>query len=43
VDAPELLLEINERTGFADGFTHAGECGARAGGRCHQHLRGAAG
>jgi hypothetical protein len=32
VDLPELLLEMHARTGFADGFTHASECGARAGG-----------
>ncbi len=29
VDLPELLLEIHERTGFADEFTHVGEGGAR--------------
>ena len=32
VDLPELLLEMHARTGFADGFTHASEGGARAGG-----------
>src|SRR6185312_15761043 len=32
VDLPELLLEVHVRTGFADGFTHASEGGARAGG-----------
>ena len=31
VDLPELLLEMHARTGFADGFTHASEGGARAG------------
>ena len=31
VDLPELLLEMYARTGFADGFTHASEGGARAG------------
>jgi len=30
VDLPELLLEMHARTGFADGFTHASEGGARA-------------
>lgn len=29
VDLPELLLEIHERTGFADEFIHIGEGGAR--------------
>ncbi len=29
VDLPELLLEMHARTGFADGFTHASEGGAR--------------
>src|ERR687894_1090110 len=32
LDLPELLLEMHARTGFADGFTHASEGGARAGG-----------
>ena len=32
VDLPELLLEMHARTGFADGFTHASEGGARVGG-----------
>ncbi len=32
VDLPELLLEMHARTGFANGFTHASEGGARAGG-----------
>ncbi len=32
VDLPELLLEMHARTGFADGFTHASEGGARASG-----------
>jgi TnpA family transposase len=32
VDLPELLVEMHARTGFADGFTHASEGGARAGG-----------
>ena len=32
VDLPELLLEMHAHTGFADGFTHASEGGARAGG-----------
>jgi TnpA family transposase len=32
VDLPELLLEMHTRTGFAGGFTHASEGGARAGG-----------
>src|SRR3954470_6426971 len=32
VDLPELLLEMHARTGFAAGFTHASEGGARAGG-----------
>jgi hypothetical protein len=32
VDLPELLLEMHTRTDFADGFTHASEGGARAGG-----------
>lgn len=31
LDLPELLLEVHARTGFADGFTHASERGARAG------------
>ena len=31
VDLPELLLEMHARTGFAFGFTHASEGGARAG------------
>ncbi len=31
VDLPELLLELHARTGFAGGFTHASEGGARAG------------
>ena len=31
VDLPELLLEMHARTGFAGGFTHASEGGARAG------------
>jgi Tn3 transposase DDE domain len=31
VDLPELLLETHPRTGFASGFTHASEGGARAG------------
>ncbi len=31
VDLPELLLEMHARTGFASGFTHASEGGARAG------------
>ena len=31
VDLPELLLEMHTRTGFAGGFTHASEGGARAG------------
>ena len=31
VDLPELLLEMHTRTGFAGGFTHASEDGARAG------------
>jgi TnpA family transposase len=31
VDLPELLLEMHARTGFAAGFTHASEGGARAG------------
>ena len=31
VDLPELLLEMPARTGFAAGFTHASEGGARAG------------
>lgn len=31
VDLPELLLEMHTRTGFAAGFTHASEGGARAG------------
>lgn len=31
VDLPEILLEMHARTGFADGFTHASEGGARAG------------
>jgi Domain of unknown function (DUF4158)/Tn3 transposase DDE domain len=31
VDLPELLLELHARTGFASGFTHASEGGARAG------------
>jgi TnpA family transposase len=31
VDLPELLLEIDARTGFADAFTHASEADARAG------------
>ena len=31
VDLPELLLEMHARTGFADGFTHASEGGARVG------------
>jgi TnpA family transposase len=31
VDLPELLLEMHARTGFAAGFTHASESGARAG------------
>ena len=31
VDLPELLLEMHARTGFACGFTHASEGGARAG------------
>jgi hypothetical protein len=30
VDLPELLLEMHARTGFAAGFTHASEGGARA-------------
>ena len=30
VDLPEVLLEIHERTGFLDSFTHAHEEGARA-------------
>jgi len=30
VDLPELLLEMHARTGFASGFTHASEGGARA-------------
>jgi hypothetical protein len=30
LDLPELLLEVHARTGFADGFTRANECGARA-------------
>ena len=29
VDLPELLLEVHERTGFADAFTHVAEGGAR--------------
>lgn len=29
IDLPELLLEVHERTGFADEFTHVGEGGAR--------------
>lgn len=32
VDLPELLLEIDARTGFAAVFTHASEADARAGG-----------
>ena len=32
VDLPELLLEMHAPTRFADGFTHASEGGARAGG-----------
>jgi len=31
VDLPEILLEMHARTGFAAGFTHASERGARAG------------
>jgi hypothetical protein len=31
VDLPELLLEMHAHTGFAAGFTHASEGGARAG------------
>jgi len=31
VDLPELLLEMHAHTGFADGFTHASEGGARVG------------
>lgn len=31
VDLPELLLEIDARTGFSDAFTHASEADARAG------------
>ncbi len=31
-DLPEMLLEMHARTGFADGFTHASEGGARADG-----------
>ncbi len=31
VDLPELLLEINARTGFAGAFTHASESASRAG------------
>lgn len=31
VDLPELLLEIDARTGFAGAFTHASEADARAG------------
>jgi Tn3 transposase DDE domain len=31
VDLPELLLEIDARTGFAGAFTHASEAEARAG------------
>ncbi len=31
VDLPELLLEIDARTGFADAFTHVSEADARAG------------
>jgi TnpA family transposase len=31
VDLPELLLEMHARTGFAAGFTHVSEGGARAG------------
>jgi hypothetical protein len=30
VDLPELLLEIDARTGFASAFTHASEADARA-------------
>ena len=30
VDLPELILEMQARTGFADHFTHASEGGARA-------------
>jgi Tn3 transposase DDE domain len=30
VDLPELLLEIDARTGFATAFTHASEAEARA-------------
>ena len=32
VDLPEMLLEMHARTGFANGFTHASESGAPAGG-----------
>jgi TnpA family transposase len=31
VDLPELLLEVEARTGFAGAFTHASEAGARIG------------
>ena len=31
IDLPELLLEIDARTGFASAFTHASETAARAG------------
>ena len=31
VDLPELLLKMHARTGFANGFIHASEGGARAG------------
>ena len=31
IDLPELLLEIDARTGFASPFTHASETDARAG------------
>jgi len=31
VDLPEVLLEMHARIGFASGFTHASEGGARAG------------
>ena len=32
VDLPELVLEIEARTGFVDAFTHASEAGSRIGG-----------
>ncbi len=33
VDLPELLLEVHERSGFAEEFTHVGEGGAGGGAR----------